>query len=195
MIYAARERHSSVRYNSLGYPQRCIRQGNYLLIWNLKPERWPAGPPTKLGGNAKYPTNGEILSGKVGDYGSAFHDVDHGPSLWFLVENREKAEVKALFNMALGFRPEFELYDLEKDQACLKNLAANPELRPVFQKMLTKLQARLKEDKDPRVMGNGDIWETYPRESELRWFPVPQWAKDNPEKVPSQPWIEQRRPK
>ena len=42
-VFAGRERHSSSRWNNLGYPQRAIRGTEYLLIWNIKPERWPAG--------------------------------------------------------------------------------------------------------------------------------------------------------
>lgn len=47
-VFAGRERHSSSRWNNLGYPQRAIRGTEYLLIWNIKPERWPAGAPQAM---------------------------------------------------------------------------------------------------------------------------------------------------
>ena len=47
-VFAGRERHSSSRYLNWGYPQRVIRSKDFLLIWNLKPERWPAGAPQRL---------------------------------------------------------------------------------------------------------------------------------------------------
>ena len=194
-IYSARERHSSVRFNSLGYPQRCIRQGNFLFIWNIKPERWPAGAPSKLGGNSGYPKAKDILSGKTGDYGSGFHDVDGSPSLSYIVKNRNDSMVKQLFLKALDFRPEYELYDVSKDRGCLNNLASNPEFKPRLEELSSKLNERLKSDKDPRVSGNGDIWETYERYSGLRWFEKPKWAEENPKNVPKQDWLEKRRPK
>ncbi|SMP75873.1 Sulfatase [Neorhodopirellula lusitana] len=43
--FSGRERHSSSRFNTLGYPQRVIRTTEYLYIRNFKPERWPAGAP------------------------------------------------------------------------------------------------------------------------------------------------------
>ena len=47
-VFAGRERHSSSRYLNWGYPQRVIRSKDFLLIWNLKPERWPAGAPQRI---------------------------------------------------------------------------------------------------------------------------------------------------
>lgn len=38
-IYSSKERHSSSRWNNLGYPQRAIRTPQYLYIRNFKPER------------------------------------------------------------------------------------------------------------------------------------------------------------
>ena len=40
----------------------------------------------------------------------------------------------------------------------------------------------------------GDIFETYPRYSGLRWFPEPDWAREHPERVPQQDWLENRLP-
>src|SRR4029453_2165771 len=45
MVFSARERHSSSRYDNLGYPSRAVRTRKYLYIRNLRPERWPAGDP------------------------------------------------------------------------------------------------------------------------------------------------------
>ncbi|RLD35044.1 MAG: sulfatase, partial [Bacteroidetes bacterium] len=46
-VLAGRERHSSSRYMNMGYPQRVIRGKDFIYIWNIKPERWPAGAPQK----------------------------------------------------------------------------------------------------------------------------------------------------
>ena len=194
VAFSGRERHSSVRYNSLGYPQRSIRLGNYLLIQNFTPERWPAGAPVKYGGNTKYPTPNDVKKGKLGDNHSAYHDIDGCPTLTYMVENHQDQKVGDLLQAAVAHRPKFELFDVSKDPSCLDNLAADSQFEPLRRDLAGQLHARLKADADPRVTGNGDIWETYPRYSKLRWFPKPQWARDNPEKVPEQPWLEKVRP-
>ncbi|RMG27091.1 MAG: heparan N-sulfatase, partial [Bacteroidetes bacterium] len=77
-VYASRERHSSSRYHSLGYPQRAMRTGQYLYIRNFKPERWPAGAPQKYGlGN--YPTAEEVRQQVPGPMHAAYHDIDPCP--------------------------------------------------------------------------------------------------------------------
>jgi len=40
-----------------------------------------------------------------------------------------------------------------------------------------QLDQRLKETSDPRVTGNGDIWEEYVRYSRVRSFPEPDWLQ------------------
>ena len=61
-------------------------------------------------------------------------------------------------------------------------------------KLRERLRAFLEETGDPRVTGRGQVWETYPRYSPLRWFPTPPWARESPEAVPHQDWLEERRP-
>lgn len=51
--------------------------------------------------------------------------------------------------------------------------------------------------RDPRsfLREDGNVFETYPRYSALRWFPEPEWFKKHPEAVSEQLWLEIRRPK
>ncbi|MDC7232900.1 MAG: sulfatase, partial [Spirochaetales bacterium] len=44
-VLMGRERHDLGRENDTGYPVRCLRTKDELFVWNLKPERWPAGNP------------------------------------------------------------------------------------------------------------------------------------------------------
>ncbi|MCB0847868.1 MAG: heparan N-sulfatase, partial [Bacteroidetes bacterium] len=87
-------------------------------------------------------------------------------------------------------RPAEELFDIKADPACLNNLANNPKYTKVKENLSRKLMDYLNQTGDPRVVGKGDIWETYPRYSPLREFPVPDWARENPEWVPEQDWLE-----
>ena len=47
-VFSGRERHSASRYLNWGYPQRVIRSKDFLLIWNMESNRWPAGAPQRL---------------------------------------------------------------------------------------------------------------------------------------------------
>ncbi len=191
-VYVGRERHSSSRFNSLGYPQRAIRTPEFLYIMNLKPERWPAGTPRKYD-QVVYQNNG-IPLGKPGPEHGGYHDIDACPSLDFLIEHRDHAEYAQYLQLAVAKRPQEELFDICKDPECLRNLAQEPGFEQIRVELRTLLVDRLVDTGDARLVGNGDIWETYPRVSKLRWFEVPPWADTEPAKVPVQDWLESRRP-
>ena len=190
-VYFGRERHSSSRFNSLGYPQRAIRTHQYLYIHNFRPERWPAGTPRKLE-NAVYSKNGKLVSLKVGPEHGGYHDIDACPSLDFLIRHRDD-EFARFLELSVAKRPAEELFDIVKDPACLHNLAANPSFQSIRASLHGRLMAELRDTNDARVLDGGDIWETYPRVSSLRWFEAPDWSKADDAVVPSQEWLEQRR--
>ncbi len=98
-VFLERERHAHVREDNVGYPARAVRTEEFLLIWNLRPERWPSGDPE------------HVFS--VG----AFGDVDNSPTKSAMLENRDR-----FFELAFAKRPEFELYDLRNDAAQTRNV-------------------------------------------------------------------------
>ena len=193
--FSGRERHSSSRFNSLGYPQRCIRTQQFLYIRNFRPERWPAGTPRKFS-SVSFSEGGDFV-GKLGPMHGGYHDIDACPSLTFLIEGRDDPMVGPFLNLAVDRRPAEELFDIRKDPGCLKNLATDPDFAQVRSKLRDRLLRYLKETNDPRVVASdtGDIFETYPRYSGLRWFPTPAWAGEQPGRVPGQSWLEEKRPK
>ena len=195
-VFSGRERHSSSRFNSLGYPQRCIRTHDYLYIRNFRPERWPAGTPRKFG-KSGYPKPPEVLSEVLGPMHGGYHDIDACPSLSFLIEHRHDPKIGPFLHLAVDRRPAAELYDIRSDPGCLRNLAEEESHAAVRRKLDGRLMEYLRETGDARVTDadGGDVWETYPRYSGLRWFPVPDWAGENPERVPKQDWLEKRRPR
>ena len=188
-VLAGRERHSASRYANAGYPQRVMRQGNFLYIWNMKPERWPAGAPQRLipdssgvprvhGGpsGAVYPMYGVDEAG-VHHSDWAFTDIDAAPTKSFIVEHRNDEEYDQYFELAVGKRPEYELFDVVKDPACLSNLANDPELVGIKAQMEELMVQELTLTEDPRVVGPDEgVFDTYPRYSRMREFPKPDWA-------------------
>ncbi len=194
-VFSGRERHSSARFNSLGYPQRCIRTFDFLYIHNFRPERWPAGAPQKYGSGG-YADAQDVRARRLGPLHGGYHDIDACPTLAFLIKQRADAEIGKYFHLAVDRRPAEELYDIRRDPGCVENLAADPAHQAVKDKLAARLIDYLVATGDARVTADdtGDIWETYPRYSGLRWFPEPDWARDTPDRVPKQDWLEERRP-
>ena len=69
---------------------------------------------------------------------------------------------KPRFLLAFAKRPAEELYDVAKDPEQLKNVAADPAYAEAKKKLSDQLMAELKESNDPRVLGSGDKFDTYP---------------------------------
>ncbi len=179
-IFAGRERHSCSRWENLGYPQRAIRSTDFLFIWNMRPERWPAGAPQALKPgteNELQPMFGIDENGKhVSEW--AFTDVDASPSKSFLVKNYANPVIRKYFDLAFDIRIENELYDIKNDPFCLNNLIGKPEYKEVEDEMKSALQQELVKSNDPRVTGSDpEIFESYIRYSPMRYFPKPEWAK------------------
>lgn len=177
-IFAGRERHSSSRWYNLGYPQRIIRSSQYLFIWNIKPDRWPAGDPQAIDPGSD---SGELLPmygiDVKGIHHSdwAFTDVDASPSKSFLIENHKNEKIARFFSLAYNKRPEYELYDIKRDPSCLENLSGKAGYSAIENEMKEVLIRELTESGDPRIAGpDKEIFETYIRYSPMRKFPEPE---------------------
>lgn len=176
-VFSGRERHSSSRYKNWGYPQRMIRSEEYLLIWNIKPERWPSGAPQRIVKGTEeelWPMYGIDENGTHhSDW--AFTDIDAAPTKSFLIENREDSDVKPFFEMTHGKRSEYELFNVKDDPYCLENLIGNSEFTSVENELKEALLAELQRSKDPRVVGpDKEVFDSYIRYSPMREFPKPE---------------------
>ncbi|NHE58076.1 sulfatase family protein [Cyclobacterium plantarum] len=175
-VFSGRERHSSSRYQNWGYPQRVIRSQDHLLIWNIKPDRWPAGAPQRIN-----PDNEDELlplygMGEDGEHHSdwAFTDVDAAPTKSYLVENRDDEAVRPFFEAAFEKNPEVQLYDIQSDPDCMNNLADDPDYAEIKEELRQALLAELRETGDPRVVGpDPEVFDSYLRYSPMREFPKP----------------------
>ena len=146
-VFTGKERHAWVRAEGVGYPMRAIRTDEFLYIRNFKSDRWPAGEP----------------KGKDGyDPSGGYGDIDGSPTKTYMLEHRDEAQVKKLFELAFGKRSAEELYDLGKDPGQMNNVAELTEYAAVKQELAAMLRVELKATKDPRILGNGDVFDTYP---------------------------------
>lgn len=176
-VLSGRERHSSSRYLNMGYPQRAIRSKDFIYIWNIESERWPAGAPQRYNpkdSTALWPMYGLNEEGKFLK-GGAFTDIDDCPSNTYIIENYKTPEITQYFDISYGKRPEFELYNISNDPYCLNNLEADIEYTSIGLELKQKLMEELKRSADPRVVGpDRAIFDSYIRYSPMRKFPKPE---------------------
>ena len=175
-VFAGRERHSSSRYLNWGYPQRAVRSHDYLLIWNMKPDRWPAGAPQRIKPgteNELLPMYGVDENGKY-QVGQAFTDIDAAPAKTYIIENWQDKSIRPFFDLAHAKRPEFELFHIKNDPYNLNNLAGNPNYKEVEEELKNVLLTELEKSQDPRIVGSEkEIFDSYIRYSPMREFPKP----------------------
>jgi uncharacterized sulfatase len=174
--FSGRERHSSSRYLNWGYPQRMIRSKDFLLIWNMKPERWPAGAPQRMVAGTTdelWPMYGIDEDG-IHHSQWAFTDIDAAPTKSFIIENREEKNIRPFFDWSVAKRPEFEFFHVKEDPYCLVNLSGDPSYSEMEEEMKNALVNTLKKTGDPRMVGpDKEVFDSYIRYSPMREFPDP----------------------
>ncbi|VGO18753.1 sulfatase family protein [Pontiella sulfatireligans] len=139
-VLLGRERTDKTRPNDVGYPVRAIRTKEFLYVHNIKPERWPCGNP-EMG----------------------LKDTDNSPTKSYLTDLMPGDEEYPYYELSFGLRREEELYQIQDDPHCMSNLAANPEYAALKAKLRKQMEAELTAQKDPRMFGQGDVFDNYPR--------------------------------
>jgi arylsulfatase A-like enzyme len=136
--------------SGLGYPARAIRRGSLFYVHNFAPDRWPCGDP-ELG----------------------LDDTDDGPTK-AVIESAGVAD--PFWQLCFGKRPADELYDLAADPDCVHNLAGEASHKAEVDRLKAELFAELERQDDPRVLGQGDVFDHYPspRRPPGDWLPAEQ---------------------
>jgi arylsulfatase A-like enzyme len=132
-MLVGKERHDLGRPNDWGYPVRALRTPDFLYVHNFHPERWPAGNPETDFGNCDPSPSKELLKTIGGHY----------------------------YDLSFGKRQPDELYDLRNDPQGVNNLAQDLAHSGVLVKLRDRMMALLKEEQDPRALGNAAIFDTY----------------------------------
>lgn len=138
-ILLGKERHDVGRPDDQGYPVRGILKDGFLLLKNYKPGRYPAGNPE-----------------------TGYLNCDGGPTKSMILSIRRTGDNAVYWNLSFGLRGEDELYDLGKDPDCMFNLAADAGYNTVRLRLYEQLYDELLAQKDPRMLGNGDVFDKYP---------------------------------
>ena len=142
-VLIGKERNDVGRLDDTGYPIRGIVREGYLFLVNFKPNRWPSGDPE-----------------------TGYLDCDGSPVKTLILNIRRSDESSDFWKYSFGMRGEEELYNISSDPECLINLVADPGYNPLKQRMRLQMVQELEKQEDPRIMGNGDIFDKYPYGSE-----------------------------
>jgi N-sulfoglucosamine sulfohydrolase len=133
VMLVGKERHDIGRPNDWGYPVRAIRTKEFLYVHNFHPERWPAGNPETDFGNCDGSPTKEVLK-RLGGY---------------------------FYDLSFGLRPADELYRITDDSENVRNLANDLAFKQTMEDLRYRMMNLLKEEGDPRALGNGAIFDTY----------------------------------
>jgi len=144
-----KERHDLGRPNDWGYPVRAIRTPEYLYVRNYEPDRWPVGNP-----ETNYP------------------NCDNSPTKTLIISSFDQ-----YYRLCFGKRPAEELYRVADDPDCIKNLASDASLQTLKQQLRQEMEASLRKDEDPRVLGHGEIFESYKYVGGGRGHSYDEWLK------------------
>lgn len=138
-MLVGKERTDIGRPHDAGYPIRGIVTGGQLYLHNFEPSRWPGGNPE-----------------------TGYLDADGSPTKTEVLRSRTTPGQKHFWDASFGKRPADELYDLARDPDCMVNLAAKPEHASSVQSLRDRLFAELKAQGDPRMLGQGHLFDEYP---------------------------------
>jgi len=143
-ILLGQERHDYGRPKNQGYPIRSIIQDGFMYIYNFKPKLWPAGNPE-----------------------TGYLNTDGSPTKTNILNLRRNGIDWSFWLLCFGPHPQEELYQINIDRDCLVNLANAEPYRELKEKLKKKLFDNLNNQQDPRILGNGDIFDHYPFNEEL----------------------------
>ncbi|HBL47512.1 MAG TPA: heparan N-sulfatase, partial [Planctomycetaceae bacterium] len=92
---------------------------------------------------------------------TGYLNCDGSPTKSVILQLRRDGKQEAFWQWAFGRRPGEELYAISEDPECMQNLATLPAYQDQKESLKKQLQDELTAQKDPRVLGNGSVFEKY----------------------------------
>jgi arylsulfatase A-like enzyme len=137
-VLLGKERHDVGRPEDAGYPVRGIIRDGYLYLMNFKPDRWPAGNPE-----------------------TGYLNTDGSPTKTWILNERRNHGQSQFWEWNFGKHQEEELYDIREDPDCVINLASQSGYSEIKDQLKIELARKLEAEEDPRILGKGEIFDTY----------------------------------
>jgi len=136
-VLVGKERHDVGRPHDWGYPIRGILEGDWLYLRNFEPDRWPAGNPE-----------------------TGYLNCDGSPTKTEILHARREGRNVSWWQACFGKRSPEELYNIKEDPDCATNRIA--DFPDVARRLAEKMEKRLRVEGDPRMFGQGSVFEQYP---------------------------------
>jgi N-sulfoglucosamine sulfohydrolase len=155
VMLVGKERHDLGRPHDWGYPVRAIRTPEFLYVRNYFPDRWPVGNPETDFGNCDPSPTKEVIKALGGYY----------------------------YELCFGRRPADALFRLSDDPECVRNLAHDPAFTAVMDDLRYRMLELLREEQDPRALGNGAVFDTYRNVSSNRRKAYQTWLTGQEERL------------
>lgn len=146
-VLIGQERHDVGRPNDEGYPIRGIVKDGYMYLHNYTTDRWPMGNPE-----------------------TGYLNTDGSPTKTYILNTRRNKGEWYFWQLNFGKRFAEELYNVQKDPFCMNNLAADKNFTTVKNNLKNLMVQKLKEQKDPRMFGNGDVFDKYEYAGDVKNF-------------------------
>lgn len=144
-VLIGKERHDVGRPHDWGYPIRGIVKNGMLYLQNFETDRWPAGNPE-----------------------TGYLNTDGSPTKTEILRMRRQEVADTFWKQSFGKRAEQELFDISHDRQCTNNLAADPKYDKLKKQLQDQLVQELAAQGDPRMAGEGDIFDRYPYAQEAQ---------------------------
>jgi len=138
-VLIGKERHDIGRPHDRGYPVRGIVKGGMLYLHNYEPSRWPSGNPI-----------------------TGYLNCDGSPTKTEVLKSRTETPGSNFWQAAFGKKPAEEMFNLRNDFECNTNLVNSPMYTNMKAALSKQMVAELKEQRDPRMNGEGHIFDEYP---------------------------------
>lgn len=144
-VLVGMERHDIGRPHDWGYPIRGIITSEFQYLHNFEPTRWPACNPE-----------------------TGYLNCDAGATKSFILEAHRANSTDPSWAFCFGKRPAEELYRLSDDPDCVHNLSASAEFQQHAAALKERLFAELRQQADPRMFGQGEVFDNYPHANEAQ---------------------------
>jgi len=138
-VLVGKERHDLGRPQDQGYPVRGILKDRWLYLRNYHTDRWPAGNPE-----------------------TGYLNCDGGATKTYILNQRRIHGIWEYWDLNFGKRVAEELYNIEEDPYCMNNLTDNNYYAPRLEELRGEMIRRLTEQGDPRILGRGEVFLSYP---------------------------------
>jgi len=138
-VLVGKERHDLGRPGDLGYPVRGIVKDEWLYLRNYHTDRWPAGNPE-----------------------TGYLNCDGGATKTYILNQRRVSGKMEFWELNFGKRVPEELYNIQEDPYCMNNLTDNSYYTSKVEALREEMIRRLTEQGDPRMLGRGEVFMTYP---------------------------------